>query len=404
MVERRCYKNNILLCISKHDGSEYMSAHEVTLKPIGDVARYLKNLIPAGIPETYALKPVFESVANEDTIRNGVIAFREFLNLLCDRLISDGYTFAKPPKTPTSMTDYPFLHNLTNLLVDIGYYGKLAESGDSLLVTELPLCTATIDKNGKKKAPKIPASSFSECLRFLSLCGCVFSGISIDVKTVIISETQPLKVLYPQNPVMLTGLKALSIADMELRTGRRYWNDNNLLRCDYRLLIAGDTDINDELTDFLHPLPKEVREYAEKLHQRYTGMGLTCSLSILDDVSISYANIANSRRELSSRDKYQLRIWAFNYSIKHGYSLFVRAKKTDKYAETISTFPPLLQEKITAGYGCYKKFGRSYCQHDCQGIRLPLDESILDIGSDIMTWLDCEMPDLVSSSLRASLI
>ena len=227
-----------------------MSTHQVALKPIGDVARYLKNLIPASIPETYTLKPVFESVASEERIRSGIIAFREFLYLLCDRLISEEHEFAKPPKTPVNMTDYPFLHNLTNLLVDLGYHGRLGENGDSLIITQIPLCTATIDENGKKKAPKIPASGMTECLRFLSLCGFAFPGINIDEKTAVISETQPLITTYPSNPFLLTGLKALSIADMELRTGRRYWNDNNLLRCDYRLLKAEETDIFDELKDF----------------------------------------------------------------------------------------------------------------------------------------------------------
>jgi len=377
--------------IYRRQDRDVMSTHQVTLKPIGDVARYLKNLIPASIPEAYTLKPMFESVASEERIRSGIIAFREFLYLLCDRLISDGDEFAKPPKTPGNMTDYPFLHNLTNLLVDMGYHGKLGENGVSLIITQIPLCTATIDENGKKKAPKIPAAGLKECLRFLSLCGFVFSGINIDGKTAVISEAQPLITAYPDNPYLLTGLKALSIADMELRTGRRYWNDNHLLRCDYRLLKAEETDIFDELKDFLQPLPVNVQEYAVKLHNRYTEMGLTCSLSILDDISFSYANISKSKRELSSRDKYQQRIWAFNYSIRNGYSLFVRAKKTDKYADVIGKFAKSLQEKIAAGYGCYKKFGRERCQGDCQGIRIPLDDSILNIGKDIETWLDCEM-------------
>ena len=369
-----------------------MGTHEVKLKPISDVARYLKNLISARIPETYTLKPVFNSVADEAQIRSGVIAFRDFLYVLCDRLISDGSTYAKPPKTPANMKDYPFLHYLTNLLVDLGYHGKLADNNDSLLIHEIPLCTATIDENGKKTAPKIPAAGLADCIQFLSLCGFVFTGFNMDARAVSISKTQPLTVSYPGNPVLLTGLKALSIADMELRPSRRYWNDNNLLRCDYRLLKADDTDVLDELRDFLSPLPPDIQAYAEKLHQHYTDMGLTCSLSILDDVSFSYANIAETRRNLSPRDKYQLRIWAFNYSIRHGYSLFVRPKKTEKYADVISKLAPLLQKKIASGYGCYKKLGRSFCQHDCQGIRLPLDESILDIGDDIITWLDCETP------------
>jgi hypothetical protein len=62
------------------------------------------------------------------------------------------------------MGDYPFLHNITNLLVDIGYYGTLSENGDSLFLTEIPLCKASVDASGKKKSPKISASAKSECL------------------------------------------------------------------------------------------------------------------------------------------------------------------------------------------------------------------------------------------------
>jgi hypothetical protein len=369
-----------------------MSAyHEIILKPIGEVAAYKKNMIPANIPEHYTLKPMFANVADEVSIRNGVVAFRDFLYLFCDRLLSDGQFYAKPPTKPSSMADYPFLNNVTNILVDIGYHGTLADGGHSLLVTKLPLCVAHIDEDGKKKPPKIPVSSQMECFRFLALCGCVFTGVDLDAKTIVISEAQPLKVSYPGNPLLLTGLKALSIADMELRTGRRYWNDHNLLRCDYRLLKAEDTDVTDRLADFLHPLPEEVQQFAQQLHKRYTGIGMTCTLSVLDDVSFSYAHIGKSSKALSSRDKYQKRVWAFSHSLRYGYSLFVRAKKTDKYADMIKAFPLSLQEKIMAGYGCYRKMGRERCQGDCQGIRIPLDDSILVIGKDIETWLDREV-------------
>ena len=363
----------------------------VALKPISEVAKFQKNLIPASIPEVYTVKPMFANVASEENIRKGIIAFRDFLYLLCDCLISDGHLYAKPPKKPSSMADYPFLYNITNLLVDMGYYGKLAENGDSLLITELPLCTASIDENGKKRSPKIPISSQIECLRFLTLCGFVFTGINAEAKTLIISETQPLEVSYPNNPILLTGLKALSIADMELRTGRRYWNDNNLLRCDYRLLKAEDSDMRDVLKDFLHPLPENLQDFALKLHQRYTDMGLTCISTRLGIVSFAYARIGKGRKALSERDIYGKRVWEFSYSIKNGYCLFVRAKKTDNYADVIEKFPAYLQEKIAKGYGCYRKMGGERCQGDCQGICIPLNESILDISGDIETWLDNEV-------------
>jgi len=354
----------------------------ITLKPVSEMAKYLKNLIPADIPKTYTLKPIFKKVASEENIRNGVVAFRDFLYILCDRLISDGHLFAKPPKKPANMTDYPFIHNLTNLLVDIGYHSKLVENGNSLLITEIPLCAAP--------KPKIPVSSLIECLRFLILCGFVFTGIDLETKTYSISKTHPLKVSYPKNPNLLTGLKALSIADMELRETRRYWNDNNLLRCDYRLMKAEGTDILDILKDFLHPLPKQVQKFALKLHQRYIDMGMTCVMTILGDVNFAYAFINKSRRVLSPRDIYSLSLWQFSYSMRFDYCLVVRAKKTNKYADVIKKFPSSLQKKIARGYGCDRKLHNEPCQHGCQGIRIPLDDSILDMSKDIETWLDNE--------------
>ena len=99
----------------------------VIIKPISEVAKYQRNLIPVNIPETYALKPMFMSVGDESCIRNGIVAFKDFLYILCDTLLFDGHLYAKPPKKPAHMADYPFLFNLTNLLVDIGYHGKLAD-------------------------------------------------------------------------------------------------------------------------------------------------------------------------------------------------------------------------------------------------------------------------------------
>lgn len=354
----------------------------ITIKPINEVAEYLRNLIPPDIPGDYALKPMFEGLADEQDIRNGIIAFRDFLYLFCDCLITKGDSYAKPPKKPSGIADYPFLHNITNLLVDIGYHGKLAEDGKSLLVTHLPLCAAP--------KPKIPVSAQIACLRFLTLCGFLFAGVDLEAKTIPISETQILHVSYPAHPALPVGLRAMAIADMELRTGRRYWNDNNLLRCDYRLLKAENTDMLEVLQDFLHPLPPDIQKFALKLHQRYTDMGLTCVLSILSDVSFAYVHISEGRKALSTREKYQQRVWEFCYSLKNGYCLFVRAKKTDKYTDVIAKFPLFLREKIATGYGCYRKLGRERCQGDCQGICLPLNDSILEMAKDIETWLDCE--------------
>ena len=345
-------------------------------KPIGDYAKYLKNLLPVSIPEAYTLKPMFKSVASEKNIRNGVVAFRDFLYIFCDCLISDGHLYTKPQKTKNPM-DYPFLTNVNHLLVDIGYHGKLAKNSESLIIS---------------KISKTPISKQIECLQFLALCGFIFNGIDLDSKTFKISDTQPLEVSYPNNPILLTGLKALAIASKELWV-RFYNNADNLLRCDYRVMKSEDTDMLDVLNDFLHPLPKKLQKFALDLHKRYTNMGMTCVTLNDNAVHIPYAYIKNSKRALSIRDIYQMRVWEFYLSMKHGYCIFVRAKKTDKYSDVIEKFPLYLQEKIAQGYGCDRKLRNEPCQGGCQGICIPLDESILEMKGDIEIWLDNEMPN-----------
>lgn len=358
----------------------------ITQKPISEYAKFLKNLVPANIPEAYALKPMFASVASEENIRHGVIAFRDFLCLFFDRLISVGHLHDKPKKTKNP-TDYPLLQNVNHLLIDIGYHGKPAERNDSLIITEIPSFTAP--------KPKIPASKQIECLRFLALCGFDFKGLDLKAKTLNISEVQLLEVSYPNNPILLTGLKALSIAAKELWV-RFYNNADNLLRCDYRVMKAEDTDPLNVLKDFLQPLPEKLQKFAVELHLRYIDMGMSCVMIIDDQYHFAYSYVKKSKRILSPRDIYQQRVWEFAISMKYGYCLFVRAKKTSKYADIIDKFPLSLQEKIAKGYGCDRKLRNEPCQGGCQGIRIPLDDSIVVMKQDIEIWLDNEVP----SSLR----
>jgi len=77
--------------------------------------------------------------------------------------------------------------------------------------------------------------------------------------------------------------------------------------------------------------------------------------------------------------------------MRYGYCLIIRTKKTDKYLNVIEKFPLFLQEIIAKGYGCYRKLGNKHCQHDCQGIRIPLDNTIINISKEIEIWLDSEI-------------
>ncbi|MCL2708757.1 MAG: hypothetical protein FWF03_06535, partial [Defluviitaleaceae bacterium] len=296
------------------------------LRPIGEIARYIKKLIAADIPERFSLKPTFLEIAGEDKICAGVAAFKDFLRQFCDRLETDGNLYAKPPKNPKSAADYPFLNYVINLLIEIGYYGSLSEDGEALSVSRIPSFSPSADKNGKIRKPKVPASGQLDCLRFLTLCGMAFKNADFESKVLSINETNPLIVGYPSDPLMPVGLRAMAAAEIKLKE-RRYWNDHSFLRCDYRLLLAGDFDPADSLADLLYTLPEPVRDFAMNLHRRYVGKGMTCVAVNDDKYHFAYSFVKKSKRTLTARDIYALRVWEFACSLREGFRLVIRAKK-----------------------------------------------------------------------------
>ncbi|MDF2700216.1 MAG: hypothetical protein K0Q49_1772 [Haloplasmataceae bacterium] len=53
---------------------------------------------------------------------------------------------------------------------------------------------------------KISVPKLIEALKFLISCGIYFDGIDLDARTLDMSKAASLKISYPDNPVMLTGL------------------------------------------------------------------------------------------------------------------------------------------------------------------------------------------------------
>jgi hypothetical protein len=366
----------------------------VMQKSINDIAKYLKNLIPAKLAENYPLKPMFKNIASENDIREGVVAFRDFLYLFCDYLSLEGHLFFKLKKNPKNATDYPFLYSITDLLADIGYHSELADGNESLVISDLPSFTGIIDKNGKRKKPKNSTSMLLTCLHFLKHTGFVFTGVNLEGKRIDLEEVKSLEVSYPKDPFLLTGLKVMSIADVELRE-KRYKSDykhDNLLRCEYRLLEANDNNVLNSLRDFLSPLSKNVQDFALELHHYYTEIGMTCVKIVTTfEIHFAYSYITNSRKKLSSREIYQKRIWEFAVSPRNGFCIVLRPKKVDKYSDVIEKFSLPLQKRIKKGYGCDRKLYNEPCQGGCEGIRFSLDDATLNISNDIKIWLDQEV-------------
>lgn len=350
---------------------------------ISDMARYIKNIIPPSIPETYTLKPMFKHISGEENIRNGILAFRDFLYLVCDRLIADGSLYEKSVKNtkdnvshPSLPVSYPFLNNVKSILFNIGYHGELIKNDGSIFLDDLKLLTSVIGADGGQMKAKISVPKLIQALNFLACCGINFDGIDLDTGTLDMSGPTSLIISYPDNPVMLTGLKVMAIAQKDLYTKG---NHDIFLRCDYRVLKDEDTELLSILKDFVAPLPTVVQDFALKLHQRYLDAGLTCK------VDVFYLGI---RFIYSYKNK---EIWTFSAAQESGYRILIKAQNTHKYSDVIERFPLTLQEKISRGYGCNKKLFGENCQKGCHGYSFLLDDSIIEISQDIETWLDEEV-------------
>lgn len=352
------------------------------------MAKHLKNVITPEIPETYEINPMFENISNEKDIREGVLAFRNFLYQLCDVLIAEGDSYDNHKKIAHEFDDrvtisvyFSFLHHVKCLLLNIGFHGVLTESVVSLTISNNIFNT------------KIPVSKSIECLRFLTHCGILIDGINLDDKKLDLYKIEKIKISYPDNPAMLTGLKVMAIAEIEYDriTSKLEVNKFNtisycrfsdiLFRCDYRVLKNDKADdVISIIKDTMKPLPINVQDYLLQLHQRYLDKGLKCNVEIKD---------------LWIKIKYSFKgkeIWGINVSLNNGYQINIKAKNTNKYTDTIGKFPSFIQEMIEKGYGCGIKRGISgHCNGGCQGFRFSLDDSIINIRDYIETWLDAEL-------------
>jgi len=356
-------------------------------KTLGDMAKHLKNVITSEIPETYEVNPMFSHISNEEDVRDGVLAFRNFMYRLCDVLIVEGDSYDNHKKNAHQFDDrvtisvyFPFLHNVKCLLLNIGYHGVLTENAGALIALNNIFNT------------KIPISKSIDCLLFLTKCGILIDGINLNDKKLDISNVERIKISYPDNPAMLTGLKVMAIAELEFDTHVNNFEGNKyntisycrfsdiLLRCDYSILKKNETDVISILKDIMKPLDSNVQDFILQLHKYFLEKGLRCNVEIKDLwVKIKY----------SCKSK---QIWGINVSLNNGYQINIKAKNTHKYANTTEKFPSFIQEMIEKGYGCGIKKGIStHCNGGCQGFRFSLDDSILDIRDAIKTWIDTEL-------------
>ena len=349
-------------------------------KTIKDMAEYLLNLLPPEIPATFEIDEMFHDILHEEAIRDGICAFKDFLCRFYGSLIAKGNSFDKPKKEAHPFADginistsYPFICNLAVILLNIGSHGILSKSGDSIILDDIQLLTA---KNNISNL-KIPDSRIMDCLRFLEDCGIRIGGIDLNEKKPNFISLGFLEVSYPENPIMLTGLKVMAIAQRDLITKTI---QDVLLRCDYRVLAKKETDIFMLLNDLVYHLPADVREFVIKLHQDYMKYGYKVEYSTTS-FYMRFTYFCRSKE-----------LWRLNSSLNNGFSIGIKALNTDKYADIIKDFPEWLQSKIAKGYGCGKTLGTSTsCDGGCRGFRVPLDDSFMETSEVTKKWINAEV-------------
>ena len=340
-------------------------------KTLQDVAGYLKEIMVPGTHEAYPVNPAYLSVSSEEDIRKGVLALRAFLSRFYDVLTIQGGAYDNTKKVAheyenrTSLSVYyPFLHNVSTLLIRMGYHGVFAEGMQSLV------CGNDIFN------AKLSVGKNLECIRFLMDCGICVEGMDVNDKKQNLSDAKIITVSYPDEPAMLVGLKVMAIAEIDHRT---LVNQDVFLRCDYRALKRDETGVLSIVQDTVRPLPADIQDFVLQLHQRYLDKGLSC---VVETKGFHiYIKYGYKRKD----------VWGVNASLSNGYHINVKSVKTDAYADTIKTFSPFLQDLIAKGYGCGRKRETGRCDGGCRGIPLPLDDSVLAMRDDIVAWLDQEV-------------
>lgn len=344
-------------------------------KTLQDLAHYLKVIVVPYTHDKYEIDFKYLHISDEVTIREGIINYREFLIALYELLYSSSNVYDRSKKVnheyenrTTLSVYYPFLHNVSRILINIGYHGLLNKE------------TNTIEFKSTILNSKLSLNQMLECLNFIEKCGITIEGIDLYHKNLCLDNNLTIKIRYPKNPTMLIGLKVMAIAEIEQGT---LLNQDIFLRCDYRVVKKNNANVYSIIEDTLKPLSDEIQDFLITLHHRYVAAGLTYNIEVKG--FHTYIRYSYKRKD----------VYGINTSLNNGYHINVKPTKTEEYENIISTFSPTLQKLINKGYGCGRKRAIACCDGGCRGIPIQLDDTILDMRDDIMNWFDVELFHLI---------
>lgn len=354
------------------------------MKTIGTIANYMKHLLPVDMPSDFAIDDVYLDGIKRDTAWYGVCSFKSFLDKLYTYIMTDESLSIIPKKGKDKFSDettltveFPLLNNIKSILINTGYYGKLSEEANTIIVTEWDQFSLKSSLN-KNSTTKISTAQMIKSLKVLSQCGMVFRGIDLNEKKPDVHNIDVIEISYPEDQLVLRGWTILARAQMALATRK---NDDILLRCDYRVLNNHEVDIYSVLKESIASLSQGIQEFILKSHKKYLELGMTCEL---DKGFLCSQFIYSYKRKA---------IWRFSISYHNGYRMILKTKHTSKYSHLIEAFPTELKTRIQKGYGCDRKTGTGHgnCQRGCEGYTFPLDHSLLAINDAITLWQEQEI-------------
>lgn len=136
-----------------------------------------------------------------------------------------------------------------------------------------------------------------------------------------------------------------------------------------------------DLKDFVNSLSKDLKDFVLKLDRIFIEEGL------VKNTESKYFRIKNVY-SYKGKDLFTIA------SSINGYCLIIKSNNILNFPNIIENFPLVLQQKISKGFGCYRKTGGDHCEGACQGYRFSLDDSFFPIQKDIELWIDKELSSL----------
>lgn len=346
------------------------------IKPLGDFAKHLKALLQ-DIPANYAINSIYKTIADEENIRNGVLAFRDFLCQFFDYIIATAALHDNPKPNANRVwgginftMDYPFIRDMAAVLMNIGIYGELNASGDGLVLSGNELLSVL------KKAKVSKAAVY---LRYLTDCGIEFFGVDLDTEKPNLSKASVVEVSYPDNPAMLIGLKVMASAQLEINKKRfkaGSWAcvntiDNVFLRCDYNALMDEEVEQISLIKDILKPFQVKTQEFVLTLHQRFLDSGFKCEITTGRNSAIGfYLLYAYKTKPKRVHDASRIiGIAPNNCGIK------IDAANPSEYVDIVEKFPQDLLTLLRDGTGCIYTPTSKNCRPESTGFKFVKNET-----------------------------